>query len=66
MSSNLVPLKIRRVGGVMHVKPVENLNRRLVGVVWKLGGCVCQLRCRPRHLTMVQNYDVHHQKASSS
>ncbi|GFS60081.1 uncharacterized protein TNCV_2833001 [Trichonephila clavipes] len=42
-----------------------NLSRaqtssRWCGVVVKRGGC--QLRCRPRHLTMVQNYVVRRQK----
>ncbi|GFW21310.1 hypothetical protein TNCV_1531351 [Trichonephila clavipes] len=37
----------------MHVKSVEQLKRPPVGVVWELGEG-CQLRCRPRHLTMVQ------------
>ncbi|GFW32922.1 hypothetical protein TNCV_1774871 [Trichonephila clavipes] len=27
-----------------------------IGVMWKLGEEGCQLRCRPRHLTKVQNY----------
>ncbi|GBM45016.1 hypothetical protein AVEN_98869-1 [Araneus ventricosus] len=28
-----------------------------VGVAWKFGEGGCQLRCRPRHLTEVQNYE---------
>ncbi|GFT24435.1 uncharacterized protein TNCV_3252631 [Trichonephila clavipes] len=37
---------------------------RWCGVVVRRGGC--QLRCRPRHLTMVQNYVVRRQKPSCS
>ncbi|GFW35177.1 uncharacterized protein TNCV_5067421 [Trichonephila clavipes] len=45
-----------------------NLSRaetssRWCGVVVRRG---CQLRCRPRHLTMVQNYVVRRQKPSCS
>ncbi|GFV77535.1 uncharacterized protein TNCV_1070641 [Trichonephila clavipes] len=45
-----------------------NLSRaerssRWCGVVVRRGG---QLRCRPRHLTMVQNYVVRRQKPSCS
>ncbi|GFY07406.1 hypothetical protein TNCV_5085911 [Trichonephila clavipes] len=46
--------------------PLSNhYDRPLVGVVWRLGEG-CQLRCRPRHLTMVQNYVVRRQKPSCS
>ncbi|GFT48158.1 hypothetical protein TNCV_1001351 [Trichonephila clavipes] len=41
---------------------LRSLNH--IRVVVRRGGC--QLRCRPRHLTMVQNYVVHHQKPSCS
>ncbi|GFX43506.1 uncharacterized protein TNCV_4875261 [Trichonephila clavipes] len=46
-----------------------NLSRaetssRWCGVVVRRGGC--QLKCRPRHLTMVQNYVVRRQKPSCS
>ncbi|GFT59075.1 uncharacterized protein TNCV_186531 [Trichonephila clavipes] len=56
-SSSPVPLKTRRVGQ----RCTLNLSRaetsyRWCGVVVRRGGC--QLRCRPRHLTMVQNYVV--------
>ncbi|GFU00638.1 hypothetical protein TNCV_4818051 [Trichonephila clavipes] len=34
------------------------------GVIVRRGGR--QLRCRPHHLTMVQNYEVRRQKPSSS
>ncbi|GFW30481.1 hypothetical protein TNCV_454191 [Trichonephila clavipes] len=45
----------------MHVKPVKSSN--VLPLMWcgswKRG---CQLRCRPRHLISVQNYEVHRQK----
>ncbi|GFX09735.1 uncharacterized protein TNCV_653341 [Trichonephila clavipes] len=57
MSSNPVPLKTRRVGQ----RSTVNLSRAETsshgGKRW------CQLRCRPRHLTMAQNYVVRRQKA---
>ncbi|GFU12574.1 uncharacterized protein TNCV_4244841 [Trichonephila clavipes] len=60
--SSPVPPKTHRVGQ----RCTLNLSRaepssRWCGVVVRRGGC--QLRCRPRHLTMVQNYVVRHQKA---
>ncbi|GFS80811.1 uncharacterized protein TNCV_1334411 [Trichonephila clavipes] len=63
--SSPVPLKTRRVGQ----RRTLNLSRaetssRWCGVVVRRGGC--QLRCRPRHLTMVQNYVVRRQKPSCS
>ncbi|GFW92117.1 hypothetical protein TNCV_2153961 [Trichonephila clavipes] len=36
--------------GAMHLKSVERVKRPSVGVVVRKGG---QLRCHPRHLTMV-------------
>ncbi|GFU83799.1 hypothetical protein TNCV_1694691 [Trichonephila clavipes] len=39
----------------MHVKSVESSN---------ILDVVCQLKCRPRHFTIVQNYVVRHQKLS--
>ncbi|GFS96240.1 transposon Tf2-9 polyprotein [Trichonephila clavipes] len=48
---------------VMHVKSVESSNVRYGVIVWRRE---CQLRCRPRHLTMVQNYEVRRQKPSCS
>ncbi|GFV48468.1 uncharacterized protein TNCV_4587381 [Trichonephila clavipes] len=65
MSSIPVPLKTRCVGQ----RCTLNLSRaetpsRWCGVVVRRGGC--QLRCRPRHLTMVQNYVVRRQKPSCS
>ncbi|GFV23783.1 uncharacterized protein TNCV_959771 [Trichonephila clavipes] len=54
-SSNPVPLKTRRV--VMHVKLSRaETSSRWCGVVVRRGEC--QLRCRPRLLTIVQNYVV--------
>ncbi|GFW91784.1 uncharacterized protein TNCV_3400441 [Trichonephila clavipes] len=62
-SSSPVPLKTHRVGqrctlNLSRAKP----SSRWCGVVVRRGWC--QLRCRPRHLTMVQNYVVRHQKPS--
>ncbi|GFX23484.1 hypothetical protein TNCV_3769601 [Trichonephila clavipes] len=46
----------------MHLKSVEaQMSSRWYSVEVKRGGC--QLRCRPRHLTMVQNYEVRRQKS---
>ncbi|GFX25044.1 uncharacterized protein TNCV_4260111 [Trichonephila clavipes] len=39
------------------------LRRPPVGVVWKLGE-ECHLRFRPRHLILIQNYEVRHQMSS--
>ncbi|GFT89516.1 uncharacterized protein TNCV_4387721 [Trichonephila clavipes] len=63
MSSSPVPLKTCRVGA----RCMLNLSRaqtssRWCGVVARRGWC--QLRCRPRHLTMVQDYEVRRQKYS--
>ncbi|GFT17105.1 uncharacterized protein TNCV_4738321 [Trichonephila clavipes] len=65
MSSSPEPLKTHRVGQ----RCTLNLSRAETsscwcGVVVRRGGC--QLRCRPRHLTMVQNYVVRRQKPSCS
>ncbi|GFV66273.1 hypothetical protein TNCV_2736871 [Trichonephila clavipes] len=38
----------------------KELKRPLVDVVVRRGEC--QLRCHPRHLTMIQNYEVRCQK----
>ncbi|GFS83694.1 uncharacterized protein TNCV_610421 [Trichonephila clavipes] len=64
-SSNPVPLKTRRVGQrcTLNLSRAET-SSRWCGVVVRRGGC--QLRCRPRHLTMVQNYVVRRQKPSCS
>ncbi|GFV24301.1 uncharacterized protein TNCV_422911 [Trichonephila clavipes] len=49
----------------MHVKSVESSNvLPWCGVEVRREGC--QLRCRPRHLTMVENYVVCRQKPSCS
>ncbi|GBO23477.1 hypothetical protein AVEN_150936-1 [Araneus ventricosus] len=50
---NPIPLKIRRVWGLLHAKSDEVAKRPPVCVVRKFGE-----GCRPRHLTMVQNYEV--------
>ncbi|GFW63796.1 hypothetical protein TNCV_3744041 [Trichonephila clavipes] len=56
MRSSPVPLKTCQVGGTMRVKFVEaQMSARSCGV--EVGGGMCQLRCRPRHLTLVQNYE---------
>ncbi|GFX67433.1 uncharacterized protein TNCV_178371 [Trichonephila clavipes] len=64
-SSSPVPLKNRRVGQrcTLNLSRAET-SSRWCGVVVRRGGC--QLRCRPRHLTMVQNYVVRRQKPSCS
>ncbi|GFX81856.1 uncharacterized protein TNCV_2570561 [Trichonephila clavipes] len=64
-SSSPVPLKTRRVGQrcTLNLWRAET-SSRWCGVVVKRGWC--QLRCRPRHLTMVQNYVVRCQKPSCS
>ncbi|GFU13432.1 uncharacterized protein TNCV_937451 [Trichonephila clavipes] len=63
--SSPVPLKTRRVGQrcTLNLSRAET-SSRWCGVVVRRGGC--QLRCRPRHLTMVQNYVVRLQKPSCS
>ncbi|GFU65160.1 uncharacterized protein TNCV_4056301 [Trichonephila clavipes] len=65
MSSIPVPLKTRRVGQrcTLNLSRAET-SSRWCGVVVRRGGS--QLRCRPRHLTMVQNYVVRRQKPSCS
>ncbi|GFX84139.1 uncharacterized protein TNCV_4859471 [Trichonephila clavipes] len=63
--SSPVPLKTRRVGQrcTLNLSRAET-SSRWCGVVVRRGGC--QLRCHPRHLTMVQNYVVRRQKPSCS
>ncbi|GFV64320.1 uncharacterized protein TNCV_2502381 [Trichonephila clavipes] len=58
-SSSPVPQKTRRVGQrcTLNLSRAE-MSSRWCGVVVRRGGC--QLRCRPRHLTMLQNDEVHH------
>ncbi|GFX78114.1 uncharacterized protein TNCV_5134621 [Trichonephila clavipes] len=65
MSSSPVPLKTRRGGQrcTLNLSRAET-SSRWCGVVVRRGWC--QLRCRPRHLTMVQNYVVRRQKPSCS
>ncbi|GFU31372.1 CCHC-type domain-containing protein [Trichonephila clavipes] len=55
--SSPVPLKTRRVGQrcTLNLSRAETSSRWCGVVVRRDGG---QLRCRPRHLTMVQNYVV--------
>ncbi|GFW58534.1 uncharacterized protein TNCV_718341 [Trichonephila clavipes] len=65
MSSSPVPIKTRRV----EQRCTLNLSRsqtssRWCGVVVRIGEY--RIRCRPRHLTMVQNYEVRRQKPSCS
>ncbi|GFS99771.1 uncharacterized protein TNCV_1095771 [Trichonephila clavipes] len=58
-SSSPIPLKTRRVG----VRCTLNLSRSQKSSCWR--GVVVkrgQLKCRPRQLTMVQNYEVRLQK----
>ncbi|GFW06050.1 uncharacterized protein TNCV_4478441 [Trichonephila clavipes] len=64
-SSSPVPLKTCRVGQrcTLNLSRAET-SSRWSGVVVRRRGC--QLRCRPRHLTMVQNYVVRRQKPSCS
>ncbi|GFT76923.1 uncharacterized protein TNCV_2860661 [Trichonephila clavipes] len=60
-SSSPVPLKTRRVGEGCTL----NLSRRPpVSVVVRRGGRL--LRCRPHHLTIIQNDEVRRQKPSCS
>ncbi|GFV97608.1 uncharacterized protein TNCV_2041161 [Trichonephila clavipes] len=63
--SSPVPLKTRRVGQrcTLNLSRAET-SSRWCGVVVRRGGS--PLRCRPRHLTMVQNYVVRRQKPSFS
>ncbi|GFX40469.1 uncharacterized protein TNCV_1412791 [Trichonephila clavipes] len=65
MSSSPVPLKTRRVWQrcSLYLSRAET-SSRWYGVVVRRGWC--QIRCRPRHLTMAQRYVVRRQKPSSS
>ncbi|GFV75327.1 uncharacterized protein TNCV_1481731 [Trichonephila clavipes] len=62
-SSSPVPLKTRRVGQrcTLNLSRAETSSRWCGS--WERG---CQLRCRPRPLTMAQNYVVRRQKPSYS
>ncbi|GFU95020.1 hypothetical protein TNCV_4138041 [Trichonephila clavipes] len=53
----LVPLKIHSVAEPIHVKFVDD-QKSPVGVMWKGVGGKVQLWCRPRHVTVVQNYEA--------
>ncbi|GFV92211.1 uncharacterized protein TNCV_1896471 [Trichonephila clavipes] len=57
MSSSVVPLKTHRVGErcTLNLSRVQT-SSRWCGVMVR--GRRCQLRCCPRHLTMVQNDEV--------
>ncbi|GFS94360.1 uncharacterized protein TNCV_2014011 [Trichonephila clavipes] len=65
MSSISVPLKTRLVGEryTLDLSRAQT-SSRWCGVVVRRWGC--QLRCRSRHLTIVQNYEARHQKSSCS
>ncbi|GFW92564.1 hypothetical protein TNCV_518811 [Trichonephila clavipes] len=65
MSSSLALLKTRRVVErcTLNILRAQTFSR-LCGVEARRRGW--QLRCRPRHLTMAQNYEVHRQKSSSN
>ncbi|GFX99731.1 uncharacterized protein TNCV_257701 [Trichonephila clavipes] len=64
-SSSPVPLETRRVGQRCTInRSRAKTSSPWCGVVVRRGSC--QLRRRPRHLTMVQNYVVRRQKPSCS
>ncbi|GFV03101.1 transposable element Tcb2 transposase [Trichonephila clavipes] len=65
VTSSPAPLKTRRVGQrcTLNLSRAET-SSRWCGMVVRRGGC--QLRCRPRHFTKVQNYMIRHQKPSCS
>ncbi|GFY05255.1 uncharacterized protein TNCV_2207011 [Trichonephila clavipes] len=65
MSSSPVPLNTHRLGKrcTLHL-PRAQTSSRWCGVVVRRRRC--QLRCRPRHLTLAQNEEVRHQKPSCS
>ncbi|GFV00387.1 uncharacterized protein TNCV_3643651 [Trichonephila clavipes] len=65
MSYGPVPLKTHRVGQqcTLNLSRAET-SSRWCGVVVRIEGCY--LRCRLRHLTMVQNYVVRRKKPSCS
>ncbi|GFV42771.1 transposable element Tcb2 transposase [Trichonephila clavipes] len=64
LSLSPVPLKTHRLGQrcTLKLSKAETFSR-WCGVVVRRE---CQLRCRSRHLTMVQNYEVRRQKPSCS
>ncbi|GBN54419.1 hypothetical protein AVEN_63395-1 [Araneus ventricosus] len=59
---NPIPLKIRRLWGLLHVKPYVVGKRLPAGVVRKFGEGV-PAQVSPRHLTAFQNDEVHPQIA---
>ncbi|GFT83312.1 uncharacterized protein TNCV_3003831 [Trichonephila clavipes] len=65
MSSSPVPLKTHRVGkrGTFNLSRAQMSSRWCVVVVRR---GMCKLRCSPRHLTMVQNYEIRRQNPSYS
>ncbi|GFW13615.1 uncharacterized protein TNCV_1210811 [Trichonephila clavipes] len=64
-SSSPVPPKTHRVGQRCTLNLSKAETRPPVGVVFGRGGASSH-RCRPRHLTMVQNYVIRRQKPSCS
>ncbi|GBL72346.1 hypothetical protein AVEN_115286-1 [Araneus ventricosus] len=59
LARNPIPPKIRRVWGPLHAKSYAVAKRPPAGAARKLGGgWRHQPRCPPRHLTVVQNYEV--------
>ncbi|GFV54461.1 uncharacterized protein TNCV_2865451 [Trichonephila clavipes] len=60
-SSSPVSLKTRHLGEqcTLNLSRAQTFSR-WCGVIVRRGGC--QLRCRLRYLTSVQNYEVHNQK----
>ncbi|GFW30253.1 hypothetical protein TNCV_3850241 [Trichonephila clavipes] len=65
MSSSLVPLKTRHVGGGQCKLNLSMLRRPHVGM-GKLEEGIPELRYRPRHLIIFQNYEIRCQKHSCS
>ncbi|GFW56084.1 uncharacterized protein TNCV_374901 [Trichonephila clavipes] len=65
LSSSPVSLKIRHAGErcTLNLSRAQTSSRWCGAVVWRR---VCRLRCRVRHLTMVEIYEVRHQKPSCS
>ncbi|GFW31242.1 uncharacterized protein TNCV_2578231 [Trichonephila clavipes] len=65
VNSSPIPLKTRRVGERCTLNlPGAQTSSHWCGVVVRKEGF--QLKNRPRHLTMVQNDEVHHQKPSGA
>ncbi|GFU63127.1 hypothetical protein TNCV_3562491 [Trichonephila clavipes] len=66
MRSSLVPLKTRRVGARCPLNLSRTQTSYCLYDVLVRRHLMCQIRCRPLHLTMVQNSVVRRQKPSSS